>query len=64
MAQNSEVSGEYDIAFAYYKSGVGILLQGVQGTGSVCSVGIQFYLFMYKQTNVGKLPREAWGENS
>ncbi|BFZ07313.1 hypothetical protein BsWGS_10351 [Bradybaena similaris] len=31
MAQNSEVSGEYDIAFAYYKSGVGILLQGVQG---------------------------------
>ncbi|CAG5123035.1 unnamed protein product [Candidula unifasciata] len=31
MAQNSEVNGEYEIAFAYYKSGVGILLQGVQG---------------------------------
>ncbi|XP_005107032.1 ribosomal protein S6 kinase delta-1 [Aplysia californica] len=31
MAQNSEANGDYEVAFAYYKSGVGILLQGVQG---------------------------------
>ncbi|KAK6997823.1 ribosomal protein S6 kinase delta-1 [Biomphalaria glabrata] len=31
MAQNSEANGEFEVAFAYYKSGVGILLQGVQG---------------------------------
>ncbi|RUS80357.1 hypothetical protein EGW08_011896, partial [Elysia chlorotica] len=30
MAQNSEVNGDFEVAFAYYKSGVGILLQGVQ----------------------------------
>lgn len=31
MAQNSEANGDFEVAFAYYKSGVGILLQGVQG---------------------------------
>ncbi|KAH9490776.1 hypothetical protein Btru_046971 [Bulinus truncatus] len=30
MAQNSEANGDFEVAFAYYKSGVGILLQGVQ----------------------------------
>ncbi|KAK7506834.1 hypothetical protein BaRGS_00001685 [Batillaria attramentaria] len=31
LAQNSEASGQYQMAFNYYKTGVGILLQGVQG---------------------------------
>lgn len=31
QAQNSEASGQYQLAFSYYKTGVGILLQGVQG---------------------------------
>ncbi|BFZ11831.1 hypothetical protein BsWGS_14870 [Bradybaena similaris] len=30
-AQNSEANANYEVAFAYYKSGVGILLHGVQG---------------------------------
>ncbi|CAG5123199.1 unnamed protein product, partial [Candidula unifasciata] len=30
-AQNSQANGNYEVAFAYYKSGVGILLHGVQG---------------------------------
>ncbi|CAL1535698.1 unnamed protein product, partial [Lymnaea stagnalis] len=34
MAQNSEANGDFEVAFAYYKSGVGILLQGVQGDGN------------------------------
>ena len=31
LAQNSEATGQYQLAFSYYKTGVGILLQGVQG---------------------------------
>lgn len=31
-AQYSEANANYEVAFAYYKSGVGILLHGVQGT--------------------------------
>lgn len=31
LAQNSEATGQYQLAFNYYKTGVGILLQGVQG---------------------------------
>ena len=31
VAQNSEATGQYQLAFSYYKTGVGILLQGVQG---------------------------------
>ena len=31
LAQNYEANGQYDLAFACYKGGVGILLQGVQG---------------------------------
>lgn len=32
LAQEYEANGSYDMAFATYKSCVGILLQGVQGS--------------------------------
>lgn len=31
LAQECQANGKFEMAFAYYKSGVGILLQGVQG---------------------------------
>ncbi|KAL8589734.1 hypothetical protein ACOMHN_027242 [Nucella lapillus] len=31
LAQNCEATGQYQLAFGHYKTGVGILLQGVQG---------------------------------
>lgn len=31
LAQECEANGKYDLAFSYYKTGVGTLLAGVQG---------------------------------
>jgi hypothetical protein len=33
LAQECEANAKYDLAFSYYKSGVGTLLEGVQGKG-------------------------------
>ena len=36
LAQEYEANGSYEMAFATYKSCVGILLQGVQGNNEDC----------------------------
>lgn len=39
-AQSSEANGDFEVAFAYYKSSVGILLHGVQGMTESVAISV------------------------
>ena len=55
LAQDCEASGQYDMAFGHYKTGVGILLQGVQS-----ELSTSFKLSFTLQQFCGRLYFQGW----